>query len=76
MLVPYDPQWPSLFEAAAADLRAAGNPAWEIEHIGSTAVPGMSAKPVIDIAVRSDDDLDGYRPLLEEAGWRVGSSVR
>ncbi|MDQ0614641.1 GrpB-like predicted nucleotidyltransferase (UPF0157 family) [Microbacterium sp. W4I4] len=76
MLAPYDPQWPSLFEEARAALRAAGNAAWEIEPIGSTAVPGMSAKPVIDIAVRSDGDFDDYRPLLEEAGWCVGSSVR
>jgi len=76
MLAPYDPQWPSLFEEAAVELRAAGNATWEIEHIGSTAVPGMSAKPVIDIAIRSDGDFDAYRPLLEETGWHVGSGVR
>lgn len=76
MLVPYDPQWPLLFDAAAAELRAAGDPAWEIEHIGSTAVPGMSAKPVIDIAIRADGGLGGHRPRLEAAGWRIGSSVR
>ena len=76
MLAPYDPQWPMLFREAEAELRAAGNPAWVIEHIGSTAIPGMSAKPVIDIAIRSDGDFDSHRPFLEDAGWQVGSSVR
>ncbi|WP_292697288.1 GrpB family protein [Microbacterium sp. 69-10] len=52
MLVDYDPDWSRQFDDAAAELRAAGDPTWTIEHIGSTAVPGMMAKPVIDIAVR------------------------
>lgn len=52
-VVPYDPQWPQQFEAIAADLRAAlaGVPVVAIEHVGSTAVPGLAAKPIIDIAV-------------------------
>lgn len=50
--VPYDPAWPALFEAEAARLGAALGPrALRVEHIGSTSVPGLLAKPVIDIAV-------------------------
>jgi GrpB-like predicted nucleotidyltransferase (UPF0157 family) len=59
-IVPYDPAWPSLFDAEAARLRRAlpSGLAVAIEHFGSTAVPGLAAKPVIDIlvAVRSIED--------------------
>ncbi len=49
-LVPYDPEWPRLFEREAARIRAAlGDQALLVEHCGSTAVPGLSAKPRIDI---------------------------
>ena len=51
-LVPYDRCWPGLFEAEAARIREAlGSLATRIEHVGSTAVPGLAAKPVIDIQV-------------------------
>lgn len=51
-LVPYDPGWPHAFDAEAARLRQALGPAaLRIEHVGSTAVPGLAAKPVIDIQV-------------------------
>lgn len=78
MLVQYDPQWPAQFEEIAAELRAYGDPSWTIEHIGSTAVPGMRAKPIIDLAVRTDgaEDFERHRPALEEIGWRRGSSVQ
>jgi GrpB-like predicted nucleotidyltransferase (UPF0157 family) len=52
-IVPYNPEWPALFEAEKSVLQAALSP-WlvgDIEHIGSTAVAGLSAKPVIDIMV-------------------------
>lgn len=50
-IVPYDPAWPSLFEGERALLEVTLAPwlAGPIEHIGSTAVPGLAAKPVIDI---------------------------
>ena len=50
-LVPYDPTWPSQFEEERAELARVLSPwlAGPIEHIGSTAVPGLMAKPVIDI---------------------------
>lgn len=65
-IAPYDPKWPELFEHERAALAVALSP-WlvgPIEHIGSTAVPGLAAKPVIDImaAVR---DLDSSRPAIE-----------
>jgi putative glutamine amidotransferase len=54
-LVEYDPAWPSMFEDEAARIRAAlGDVAVGIEHVGSTAVPGLAAKPVIDIQVSVD----------------------
>jgi GrpB-like predicted nucleotidyltransferase (UPF0157 family) len=51
-VVDYDPDWAVLFEAEAqAVRRAAGGLSLKIEHVGSTAVPGLTAKPVVDIAV-------------------------
>lgn len=49
---PYDPKWPVLYEQEANRLRSAlGGWILDIEHIGSTAIPGMPAKPIIDIAI-------------------------
>jgi GrpB-like predicted nucleotidyltransferase (UPF0157 family) len=50
VLSPYDPQWPAMFEAEAVRIEHAlvGLPI-RLEHVGSTAVPGLAAKPVIDI---------------------------
>ena len=78
MLVAYDPRWPEQFDEIAAEIRAHGDPHWLVEHIGSTAVPGMRAKPIIDVAVRiaDGDDFDRHRPALESLGWRLGSSVQ
>lgn len=51
-VVPYDPSWPDRYAEAADELRAAlAGVLRTIEHVGSTAVPGLVAKPVIDIAV-------------------------
>lgn len=51
-IVPYDPNWPREFAAIAADVRRAlGRLALRIDHIGSTAVPGLAAKDVIDVQV-------------------------
>ncbi|MFK0402817.1 GrpB family protein [Microbacterium sp. NPDC090225] len=78
MLVAYDPSWPEQFAAAAAQLRSHGDSDWVIEHIGSTAIPGMRAKPIIDLAVRIADaaDFERHRDSLESGGWRQGSAVR
>ena len=51
-IVPYDAAWPSLFEAEALAIRdVMGSLALRIEDVGSTSVPGLAAKPVIDIQV-------------------------
>jgi GrpB-like predicted nucleotidyltransferase (UPF0157 family) len=73
-VVPYDPAWPAVFEELAARLRAAlGGVALSIEHVGSTSVLGMPAKPIIDIDVTVPDSRDeaAYRPALEAAGFPV-----
>jgi GrpB-like predicted nucleotidyltransferase (UPF0157 family) len=65
---PYDPAWPGRFEAEAARIGAAlGSAAVRIDHVGSTAVPGLAAKPVIDIqvSVRALHPLELHlRPLV------------
>jgi GrpB-like predicted nucleotidyltransferase (UPF0157 family) len=78
MLVAYDPSWLERFELLAAEIRTHGDEAWTVEHIGSTAVPGLRAKPIIDLAVRiaSVADLERHRPALEAKGWQIGSGVR
>jgi len=71
-LVDYDPAWPAQFERIAARLRAAlGEAALAIEHVGSTSVPGLAAKPVIDVnlAVADTAHEAGYAPQLEAAGF-------
>lgn len=68
----YDPQWPSRFAGRAADLRRIlGERARLIEHIGSTSVRTLAAKPIIDIVVGIDDpdDEPAYLPDLEAAGY-------
>ena len=67
-IVPYDPSWPRRFEEEADVLRQA-LATWlvgPIEHIGSTAVPGLAAKPVIDI-MAGVKTLDGSRPAIAAA---------
>jgi GrpB-like predicted nucleotidyltransferase (UPF0157 family) len=71
-IVPYDPGWPAIFAALAADLRASlGEVAVRIDHIGSTSVRGLAAKPVIDIQISVADfePLDAYRAPLERLGY-------
>lgn len=73
VVAPYDPAWPDLFRLDAARMRAAlGDLALRIDHIGSTAVPGLAAKSVIDvqISVASFEPLDEIRLPLEAIGYR------
>jgi GrpB-like predicted nucleotidyltransferase (UPF0157 family) len=72
VLADYDPEWPELYQREAAKIRAALGPgALQIEHAGSTSVPGLAAKPIIDIVVvvADSDDEDAYVPALEGAGY-------
>jgi dephospho-CoA kinase len=71
-LVPYDPTWPVQAERIMARLRlAAGDRALRVDHVGSTSIPGIAAKNVIDVqvAVRSLADADELAEPLAEAGF-------
>jgi GrpB-like predicted nucleotidyltransferase (UPF0157 family) len=71
-IVAYDPGWPAAFAAEAARLRTAlGSMALRIDHHGSTAVPGLAAKPIIDIqiSVSSLQPLSVYGSKLEAIGY-------
>jgi GrpB-like predicted nucleotidyltransferase (UPF0157 family) len=71
-LAEYDPEWPRLYEREAERIgRALGPSALRIEHVGSTSVPGLAAKPLIDIVlvVADTTDEDAYVPQLEAAGY-------
>ncbi len=72
VVVPYNEAWPSLFEEERARIERAIGP-WveQIEHVGSTAVPGLAAKPVIDImvGVKSLDDTPIFVERLEAIGY-------
>ena len=73
-VVAYDPDWPRRFESEAGKIRAAlGERARRIEHVGSTSVPDLPAKPVIDIVLvvaHSADEME-YAAALEAAGYRL-----
>lgn len=67
-LVEYDPQWPHRFEEEAKRIRTVlGQHALCVEHVGSTSVPGLTAKPIIDIVLLVTDSGDetAYAPALE-----------
>lgn len=71
-IVPYDNGWPARFLAEAACIRASmGRLALRIEHVGSTAVPGLAAKPVIDIqvSVASLETPGTYTEILAHLGY-------
>jgi GrpB-like predicted nucleotidyltransferase (UPF0157 family) len=73
-LVEHDPAWSQKFSTHAQRIRdALGEAARRIEHIGSTAVPGLAAKPIIDILLVVDDPADeaSYLPDLEAAGYQL-----
>src|SRR5215467_12271450 len=72
LIADYNPQWPELFQREADRIRAAlGDRALRIEHTGSTAVPGLAAKPIIDVLLVVGDSgaEDSYVPALEAAGY-------
>ena len=73
-IAPYDERWPQLFAAWHERLaRALGATARRIEHVGSTAVPGLPAKPTIDIQITVDDleDESRYVPPIEALGVQL-----
>ena len=73
-LAPYDTTWPAQYQAEAAKIRSAlGEGALVLEHVGSTSIPGLSAKPIIDIllAVADSSAEDAYVPALTAQGYRL-----
>jgi GrpB-like predicted nucleotidyltransferase (UPF0157 family) len=73
-IVPYDPTWPAMFAAHAARINSAlGVQALRVDHIGATAVPGLAAKPIIDIQLSVEDPETEarYLPQLESSGYEL-----
>lgn len=71
-VVPYDPSWPDVYAGLAERIAAAlGANALQIEHVGSTSVPGLAAKPVIDIDLTVTDSADeaSYLAALQDLGF-------
>ena len=74
VVVPYDPNWPPQFEAAAAALRPVfGDNLIELHHIGSTSVPGLAAKPTLDLlgVVNSLALVTETRSAFESLGFQA-----
>lgn len=70
----YDERWPLMFEQHAHNIRGAlGGVALQIEHIGSTSVPGLAAKPIVDIlvVVAHPEDEASYLPALLAVGYEL-----
>ena len=75
VLVDYDPAWPLLFARDLERIKSTlGAKAFSIEHVGSTSIPGLPAKPIIDIllVVERSADEKSYLPALEAAGYVLG----
>jgi GrpB-like predicted nucleotidyltransferase (UPF0157 family) len=69
---PYDPRWPETFRThAQAIAQALGSTALAIHHVGSTSVPELAAKPIVDmlLVVENSADEGSYLPRLEQAGY-------
>ena len=75
LLVPHDPRWPERYAEELPGLRQAfGTSLVALEHIGSTSVPGLAAKPVIDIQVLVQSVAEAKKavPALAAIGWEQG----
>ncbi len=72
MIAEYDPRWPALYEEEAGRVRAAlGDVLLSLEHVGSTAVPHLAAKPIVDLLgwVRALPEAEAAAPRLEPLGY-------
>ncbi len=75
-IVSYDPKWPQKYEVERARLLALFPEAFlALEHVGSTAVPGMAAKPIVDMigGVRSLEEADALLPALCQNGYSTSA---
>ncbi len=70
-LEPYNPAWPGMAGRHAARLQTLGTTLVAVHHIGSTSVPGVAAKPIVDLmaVVTSIEDCDAKRAAVEALGW-------
>ena len=71
-IIEYDPSWPRLYEREEARIRSAlGERVLRLEHVGSTSVPELPAKPIIDIVLEVPESADeaAYVPDLEAVGY-------
>ncbi len=71
-LLPYDPEWPHRYEREAERVTGVlGDRALRLEHVGSTSIPGLAAKPIIDmLLVVADSSAEAdYVPAMERAGY-------
>jgi GrpB-like predicted nucleotidyltransferase (UPF0157 family) len=74
VVVDPDPAWPGLFELERDEItRALGSTALAVEHVGSTSVPGLPAKPIIDVLLLVPDSADepAYLPALLGTGYHL-----
>jgi GrpB-like predicted nucleotidyltransferase (UPF0157 family) len=74
-VVPHDPRWATLFDEANAQLRAKlGDSILDVHHVGSTAVPGLCAKPVLDmlVLIPALAQAHGLVPELAKLGYHLG----
>src|SRR5260221_3890432 len=70
IIVAYRPQWAEEYEAIAGRLRdTVGDMALRVDHIGSTAVPGLAAKDVIDVQITVREVTPDLEPALLQAGY-------
>ena len=72
VVLPYDPQWQQDFQTIRAEIEAAlGGLILSVQHVGSTSVPGLSAKPIIDldVVIPDDADLSPVIGCLEKIGY-------
>lgn len=73
-ITPYDARWPQFFEAEANALRLSiGEALWALHHVGSTSVPDMVAKPIIDILVEVKGlaEIDKRTSEIESLGYQA-----
>ena len=73
-IVDYDPNWPIIFESLKKDIDyALKDIPHQVDHVGSTSVPGLCAKPIIDmvLTISNPKKEDAYVPLLQRLGYRL-----
>jgi GrpB-like predicted nucleotidyltransferase (UPF0157 family) len=77
-IVPYKPSWPAEFHEIRSRIRSAlGDLALRIDHIGSTAVPGLDAKDILDmqLSVHSFDSFEPIQAALEKLGYEIRPAI-